>query len=304
MARRKTHPNRSFKMNPILKCDPLEATMVEASKEFLRTGEIPDALLQCFDQEGRWLGDTAASEFLLPDAWLKLCDLTIPANRRVTTNEKGESILLTSYMEKTSGCVRVSPPWHEIRGMCSVETDGNLELLNLRRLNPIYSNAAEFTALTIRLPELTEVDCISLTADHISIPKLQTAKYLEFRTTRHIYAPSLQTAGQLKLGSAFSAHFPVLREVDEALVGYAIREFSAPLLEAVNRLQTGYTGLLLPDAWTIDTPNLKHVGKRLDAISAESFCPPGLTVDGTWQMHPNAERIRARRAMRRPDFEL
>lgn len=285
-------------MNPI---DQLEEQMEEASREYLATGEIPDALLQCFNHDGKWLYDTAASEFVLTHAQIRLWDLTIPASRCVTTNEKGESILLTSYMEKLDANVTsITLPWHEIRGMCVVETQGNLSCPNLRRLNPLYSEV-EMSGLTIRLPELTEVHSLTLDAAHISVPKLEKAQYLAFASTRHTEAPALHTVGQLQLGTAFSALFAVLREVAGPLVGYSAREFSAPLLEAVNPGAQAHDGLVLPEAWTIDTPSLKYVGKRLVSWTAETFYPKDLKVEGTWEMHP---RMKARLAMRGPAVEL
>ena len=306
-------------MHPIPEYDQLEATIVEASREFLQTGKIPDALLQCYDQHGRWLGGTAASEFVDFAAEQKLAKITIPEDQRTLTNESRESILLTSfileeepederleeeYLTEEEVPIEKDPilvlPWHEIRGMCQVAIHRNLSCPNLQRLNPHYS-PVRMQALTVQLTKLPQVNSISLYADHVSIPKLEKATYLEFGIASHVDAPSLDNAGQLKLGSAYSARLPQLRQVDGQLVGYAIREFHAPLLEAVNPTSTGYDGLVLPEAWTIDAPNLRHVGKRLDASSDETFYPTGLKVDGRWIMHP---RMKARLAMRGPIIEL
>lgn len=174
-----------------------------------------------------------------------------------------------------------------------IEIGGNLHCPNLRRLNPNYSGV-EMRGLTVHLPELTQVDCLTLVGEHISIPKLAQARYLGFGTARHIEAPCLKSVSHLKLGPAFSARFPMLKEVSGPLVGYAIREFWAPLLETVIPEAHDYDGLVLPEAWTIDTPSLKYVGKRLDSRSAKDFYLSGLTVEGRWLMHPNAELIKAR----------
>lgn len=303
-------------MKPVTECDPLEATMTEASRHFLQTGEIPEALLQCFNYDGKWLGDTAASEFVDYRVQENLENLTIPETRRTITRPNGQSVLLTSYMLEEEPederldeeylteeelPVRKDPtlvlPWHEIRGMCQVATHRNLSCPNLRLLNPDYS-FADMCALTIHLPELAQVHIITLTAGHISIPKLEQAEYLAFATARHAEAPALQTVGQLQLGLALSARFPALRKVSGALVGYSVREFTAPHLETVNPGALAHDGLVLPEAWTIDTPSLKYVGKRLDAWSAENFYPNDLKVEGTWVMHP---RLKARLAIRGPN---
>jgi hypothetical protein len=188
-------------------------------------------------------------------------------------------------------------PWHEIRGMCQVAIHRNLSCPNLRLLNPNYSSV-DMCALTIHLPKLTQVHIITLAAGHISIPKLEQATYLAFATTRHAEAPALHIVGQLQLGLAFSARFPALREVSVALVGCSVREFSAPLLQSVNPGALAHGGVVLPEAWTIDTPSLEYVGKRLDAWSAETFYPKDLKVEGSWIMHP---RMKARLAMRGPN---
>lgn len=287
-------------------CDLLEVIMADASRQFLLTGIIPDAMLQCFNQQGEWLGETAASPFVEPAALKKLRKVTIPESRRTITNECGESILLTSFMLEKADFVEdpvIVIPWHEIRGMCMINIVGNLSCPNLRRLNPHYS-PVEMSALTIRLPVITEVDSITLLAEYISIPKLTHARYLHFSHVRHVDAPCLQIVDNLQLGSAFSAHFPQLREVSGPLVGNAIREFSAPFLESVNPKKTGHDGLLLPEAWAIDAPKLQMVGVRLNARTEETFCPLDLIVDGVWQMHHNAERIRTRLAMRGTDIPL
>jgi len=85
-------------MKSVPECYLLEATMTEASRHFLQTGEIPEALLQCFNYDGKWLGDTAASEFVNDAAQKHLEKLTIPESRRTMRRPNGQPILLTSYM--------------------------------------------------------------------------------------------------------------------------------------------------------------------------------------------------------------
>ncbi len=295
-------------MKPISLSDGelLETAMAEASRRFLETGEIIYPLHHCFDQCGAWLGASAVFPYVLPAARKRLTKITIPESQRSITNEEGESILLTSFLldeDHIMGEKVAVIPWHEIRGMCTIKLESDLYCPHLRRLSNCY-NPTDIRALTIRLPELFVVNDIILSAEHIFLPKLTCAQNIDVFHVSHVFLPHLQSVKNLHLGSAFAAHFPVLLEVHQSLVGYHVREFSAPRLERVNLSKTGEDGLLLPAAWSIDSPNLQCVGVKLDARSAETFFSPALTVDGEWNMHPNAKRIRIRWTMRKHDQDL
>lgn len=281
----------------------LEMAMAEASRNYLRTGEIHDTLLQCYNQNGKWLEDTAASQFVDDASQKRLSKITIPESRRCIINANGEHILLTSYslheepdderpyweyLEEEDLSEKVDKtlilPWHEIRGMCEIAIHRHLYCPNLRRFNAHYNNT-DVTALSIRLPELIQCTDLTLRAEYFYIPKLAQAGHLKFSTARHIEAPSLRAIDNLHLGSAFTVHFPMLKQVKECLVGDDVQEFAAPVLETVNRRKSGRTGLILTNAWNIEAPHLQYVGRLLDTSSAESFCPHGLVVDGRWETH-------------------
>lgn len=280
-----------------------EKEVYEASLQFLQTGEIADILLPCYNQHGEWLGETPSTEFVTPEALRKLAKITIPEERRSLTNENRETILLTSYIFEPSTNSTGEPvnvvPWHEIRGMCQITTEGNIHAPNLKRLNSPYG--AEIEGLTLNMPVLEEAKNLQLTAEHISIPKLALVYHLTIQNCRHVEAPALKIIESLILGPAFSARFASLVEARGPIIGYAIREFTAPLLETVNPGAMAHDGLVLPEAWTIDTPSLQYVGKRLDASSAETFYSTDLKVEGEWAMHP---QIKARMAMQGPNLQL
>jgi len=274
--------------------EPSKTEFAKASQAFLSTGKIPELLLQCFDQNGIWLGESPASEYVDPAAYEMLEEMSIPEERRSITNDRGESILLTSYIVECSSSHTI--PWHEIRGMFRIDTGSDLNAPNLKRLSPYY--VSDINALTTSLPELLNVHSMLITTYQLAIPKLEWAVDLTIFYVPILIAEQLETVGILRINGVKRATFPELRNVHEHLEGSQLWEFVAPKLESVNRDTDGWEGLILSNAGFIITPRLTFVGNRLDSRSAEHFYLPKLYVEGQWDIHPMARKNYAREKKR------
>ena len=273
--------------------EPSKTEFAKASQAFLSTGKIPELLLQCFDQNGIWLGESPASEYVDPAAYEMLEEMSIPEERRSITNDRGESILLTSYIVECSSSHTI--PWHEIRGMFRIDTGSDLNAPNLKRLSPYY--VSDINALTTSLPELLNVHSMLITTYQLAIPKLEWAVDLTIFYVPILIAEQLETVGILRLNGVKRATFPELRNVHEHLEGSQLWQFVAPKLESVNPCVHTHshadsdrlTGFILPETTVINAPQLTYVGGLVDTQCAEYFYLPNLIVSWHWYRHPKAK---------------
>jgi hypothetical protein len=279
----------------------LRSDIIAAATAFLKTGSMHDMLLPFYDQTGRWAAQLEPPEIGAGDSLDALQTTVLPESLRSTINGDGERVLLTSYIHKGEQPHEI--PWHEIAGDVRVESETAVTAPNLRRLVP--DSGCMFAAPMVYLPELNAASRLYLEANELTIPKLNTVKWAEINTPK-LNAPSLQTAGVLELNGTKSAEFPSLRTVEQSISSFSILEFHAQNLEMVNPKSEILSYFLLSAATIIEAPKLKFVGRFCCTRLAPKFWNPDLVVDGEWDMHPIAARLRqeelARRLLRRQDM--
>lgn len=297
-----------------------EKEIIEHINNYISSGIIDDALIELYDQHGRWRGDTIQWNKGLPRTiWEQMKRSYLPSFRRTYRNRTG-TVLRTSCIRKGDKDVRIT--YSEICG--SLILDGN-PVIHAPSLRRVGGNLLLCTDKRADFPNLRTVD------GHLKImrtflftaPRLQhvggsvqTLGYLppmletvggslELYWSFDICAERLKhVCGCLILTKAETILFPVLEKIGGSL----LPTLRARIIEAP-KLQHIGGDFMASSVVRIRTPILESVGGNMDTTSAAGYYHPRIKVRGKWTTYPGALeewklRERARRAMKREDIML
>ena len=281
-------------------------------QKYASTGIIDDALIPCYDQNGRWRGGGIRMASKHP-SFNKICESILPEPRRTRASPLGP-VLLTSVYWRSNNPLTLCPC--EIKGSLVVSRDVPVHAANLRHIGGSFTSE---TSHRIYLPQLTTVGggVHAMKGFKLMAPRLrEVGGYL---LVVGQIPPRIETVGG-RLGAYLTFDFQAnhLRHVGGALVATKAESVVAPLLESVGG------GFLLHNlARRIHTPSLRFVGGDffaetvtdmrahrlrfvggdLDTRSAVGYYHPELRVAGEWRACPGAredwtKRLAARIAIR------
>ncbi len=279
-----------------------EQIIIDSIEHFARTGEIQDTLVPYFQQSGRWFGDCRNwSKPTYRMASSIMHQAVLPEWRRTMENDRGESILLTSFTWKKRRDVEL--PWHKVSGS-----------IKIRSLEWIYA------------PHLKTVGgyFYSPTDSRVCLPNLQrVGGDFDFQGTQMLHVPALtEVGGSLMVvecdlpnleivGNRFSGfwsgylHLPHLLQVGGSLEIEGPERFSAPSLRWVcydlclshfttvfcaNKLEEVGGSLNAGSAKIFHAAKLRHVGDTLNSESAADYYRPEFENLALWEVHPDARR--------------
>jgi hypothetical protein len=283
-------------------------------RHFSKTGIIDDALLPCFGQDGRWLGESVSNaDPALHHALKKLNKTVLPVSRRTTRSRFG-TVLRTSL--RWSGDNPLTLTYCAIEGSLTVIGNASVHAANLRHIGGSFFG---HTGHRICLPQLTTVagsfevgKGFLLTASRLrdvggdlvvvgQIPprirsvggRLAAFWVFDFRAD-HL----LRIGGALVAPKAEVVVVPALESIGGGLLlGYRARRLHAPLLRSVGG------DLLAASVTDMRAPRLRDIGGDMDTRSALGYYHPHVRVGGDWTICPTAaanwtRREAARRAIR------
>jgi hypothetical protein len=289
-----------------------EILIAKAIDHYSRTGEIQDALIPFFTQNGRWFGNRRNwRKSISKRAAVVMAKAFLPSYRRTALNVQGEPILLTSFRWRRRRPVTI--PWFEVRGAVSINSLKSIKAPNLRSVaGDFYS----YTNSSVCLPNLTWVGGDfdlhgtrelhapalaeiggSLMVFEPDLPSLRAVgKRFWVHWARDLRLPCLRhVGGSFEVNGAASVFVPALEWVGFSLrLCYLTTVFSAPRLKAVGgSLEAG-------SARVFHAARLESVGGELYTESAPDYYRPDFDGSLDWVMHPDARaRWRARECVRR-----
>lgn len=289
-------------------------------RTYLATGIIKDTLIEFYDQNGKWRGDTIQWEQEAPHTLLEQMNQSyLPASRRTCRSKLGTA-LRTSFVHYGDDHVHIV--YAEIHGSLIVKGNAAIHTPNLRR---IYGNFVSDTRNKVEMPWLSQVSgSVELLQTFLlRIPRLRcvgcnlliagmSPPLLRFVGGRlAVYwafdfrAACLRwVGGSLVLSKAGDIHVPALESVGGSiLLSHLARRIIAPRLKSVGG------DFLAGSVEKIQMPCLRIVGGDFDTGNAIGFYDPAVQVEGDWTVFPRAIReweLRdaARKAIRGEPFEL
>lgn len=289
-------------------------------RRYLSTGIIEDPLIEFYDQDGKWRGDTIRWEQETPHALMEQMNQSFLPVRQRTCRSRLGTVLRTSLVRH--GDDHVHAAYAEIHGSLIIKGNAAIHTPNLRR---IYGNFVSDTRNKVDMPWLSQVSgsVELLQTFQLRIPRLRRvggnlliagmpppllgfvggrlAVYwaFDFRA-----ACLRRVGGSLVLSKAGDIHVPALESVGGGiLLSHLARRIIAPRLKSVGG------DFLAGSVEDIQMPCLRSVGGDLDTGSTPGFYDPAVQVAGDWTVFPGAIReweLRdsARKAIRGEPFEL
>lgn len=283
-------------------------------QQYSKTRKIDDALLPCFDQNGRWQGESACkADPALYSALKKLNKAVLPVSRRTIRSRFG-TVLRTSL--HWSGDNPLTLTYCAIEGSLTVIGNASVHAANLRHIGGSFFG---HTGHRIYLPQLTTV------AGSFEVGKgfLLTANRLRDVGGDLVVVgripPRIRSVGGrlgaywvfdlradqlLRIGGALVAPkaevvvVPKLESIGGGLLlGHRARRLHAPLLRSVGG------DLLAASVTDMRAPRLRDIGGDMDTRAALGYYHPHVRVGGDWTICPTAladwtRREAARRAIR------
>ena len=283
-------------------------------QNFAATGIIDDALIPCYDQDGRWRGYGIRKAD--PDqhpALQKIGKSILPESRRTRTSRLG-TVLLTSFH-----CCNKNPLtlcYCEIQGDLAVSGNVSIHGANLRhigghfladtdhriyfpQLTTVGGNFEAVKGFKLMAHRLREVGGNLVVAGHIP-PRIESVGgRLGVYWIFTLQADHLRRVGGALLApKAEAVVVPVLESIGGGfLLNHMTRKVQAPCLRSVG-------GDFLAETVTdMRVPRLRAVGGDLDSRSAKGYYHPEVRVAGEWTICPGAmedwaKRLAARLAIR------
>lgn len=294
--------------------------IIHYMSKYVVTGVIDDALIEFFDQHGKWCGDTIAWETPVPHSLLeKMTDSYLPASRRAYCSRLG-SVLRTSFVQ--GGDEHIHTKHAEIHGSFIARGNAAIHAPLLRRIG---GNLVSNTTRKVEMPWLSVVGG--------RVELLQTF-LLRITRLRHVGGDMLiagtlppmlvSVGGRLGVYWAFSFAAIRLRWIGGCLVLSKSEEIRVPKLHSVGggillchlaqrivapQLRSVGGDFLAGSLEIIEAPLLRIVKGDFDSSSAKGFYHPGIKVEGEWTVFPGAIReweLRdaARKAIRGEPFDI
>ena len=297
-----------------------QESIIRHIRSYVATGIIDDALIEYYDQNGNWCGDTIQWQQGTPHALLaEMKKSFLPARRRTGRSRLG-TVLRTSLVRH--GDDHLQTAFAEIHGSLIVPGNAAIHAPNLRRIN---GNFISSTTRKVDMPWLTEVNgsLELLQTFLLRLPRLRRVGghcliagmhppllafvggrlglYWSFDFRANCLT---QVGGSLVLSKAGDIEVPALRSVGGGiLLSHLARRFVAPQLGSVGG------DFLAGSVECMQMPRLQTVGGDFDSGSARGYYDPRIRVEGDWTVCPGAIReweLRdaARRALRCENFEI
>lgn len=289
-------------------------------ERYLATGDISDALLPYYNQQGKWCG-TPCIRFHTKHC-ARLNEITsshLPEARR-TCRDRSGTILRTSFISRGSTNVHLN--YSKINGSLNVTGNG---MIHAPWLREIEGSLISTTSRRVCLPNLRKVDghVEVLRTFDLLVPRLHhvggRAKILGW------IPPSLATVGRsLGVYWCFRAESDRLKCVGDYLALTKAETVNLSGLETIGgsflltvqtqvihtpRLQSIGGDFLAESAHDLRAPALRSVGGNLDSTSARGFYHPRIKVGGAWAIYPGDvehwhRRDAARRALKQDPIWL
>jgi hypothetical protein len=314
----KTLNSEELKYYPLM--NPETKTILENIELYIATGEISDALIPYYDQNGRWLGAPFIGLHIKRNPKLdRIKTSHLPASRRFRMDRTG-TVLRTSFtwhskrrlQLKYSGIlgslvVDASTIIHaaclrHIGGSFVTTTDKRVYLPNLRDVGGHFEAMKTFD---LQVPRLKHVGGRAKVLGNIP-PRLRTVgRSLGVYWGFAAESKHLKSVGDyLCLTKATSIHLSTLEHIGGSfLLTPLTHVIHAPKLKSIG-------GDFLADAaHDLRLPALRTVGGHMDTSAAKGFYDPRIQVGGAWAIFPGDidhwnRRDAARKAMKSEDILL
>lgn len=290
-----------------------EYEILKHTEKYKTTGDIDDALIPYFDQNGKWVGDRYGwRHYIWVTAKMRMRNAFLPISRRTRRTRAG-TILLTSFIWKKSSSVLIT--YCGIESNVIIRSNREIRAPNLRFIGGGFTTCSN---KIMYLPYLSQVDGSYLVPYSY---KVQASRLRHVGGDVRIYGnelPALKhVGGDYRPRWAFDFEALKLVYVGGSLIPHKCTTMIAPRLENVGRdlCITQPVSILdlsnlktvgrhfLTTASEIKAPTLSIVSGSLVTNNAEDFYNPCMQVGGTCRLHPLAEekaklRIAARHAIR------
>ncbi len=287
---------------------------------YLATGHIPDDLIPCYDQHGRWLGTPNISFHINRNPHLARVKKSHLHESRRTCKSRTGTILLTSFTWRSKRRLQVT--YSGIHGSLIVDSNAIIHAACLRHIG---CSLITTTDKRVYLPNLQAIggNFEAMKTFDLHVPRLKhvggRAKMLGN------IPPRLTTVGRsLGVYWSFAAESKHLRSVGDYLCLTKAEVVRFPELETIGggflltllthvvhapKLQSIGGDFLVEAAHDLRLPALRKVVGSVDTSAAKGFYDPRIKVGGGWVTYPGdiedwRLRDAARRAIKQAPFFL
>lgn len=271
--------------------------IIKHIENFAVTGQIHDALVPCYDQDGKWCGAPCIwrNNKLIPNLDLIKSSYLPPARR--TLKDRHGTMLRTSFIWRGKESIQVT--YSGIQGSLVVEGNANIHAACLRHVGGHLTSS---TNKSVYLPNLRTVggSYQMMHAFDVKVPRLRRVGG-RAQILGH-FPPQLETVGNtLGVYWCFKAESASLKHVGEFLILTKAEAIRFPVLETIGggflltllvksidvpKLESIGGDFFAPCAEHIRARALRNIGGNVDTSSAKGFYNTRIRVRGEWITYP------------------